>query len=165
MSSGLATSASGRGVLDGWRSMLDLATREVFEIMLNSSLEQSDEAKSVSVPEYTAMVGLAGSLCGVISLRCTAQSAALMASRMLGLPVEEVGEQKRDAIGEVSNMIAGNFKTKLTNQGSGCMLSVPTVISGADYQLHSRAAAGTVEAGFRFEGALLSVVLEMTAPA
>jgi len=145
--------------------MLDLATREVFEIMLDSRLEQSAESASARVGEYTAMVGLAGSLCGVISLRCTAQSAARMASKMLGLPIEDVGEHSRDAIGEISNMIAGNFKTKLTNQGNGCMLSVPTVISGADYQLHSLAEGGTVAVGFRFEEAPVSVLLEMTAPA
>ena len=153
---------AGQEVLESWRSMLELATREVFKIMLQTPLERRVEPAGMTIPEYTAMIGLAGSLCGVISMRCTAQSAALIASRMLGVPVEEARSQSRDAIGEISNMIAGDFKTKLINQGFGCMLSVPTVISGADYQMHSLAEGGTVEVQFHFEGAPLSVVLEVT---
>ena len=48
--------------------MLDLATREVFEIMLGSKLEPGDPSQS-SPTECTAMVGLAGELCGLLTLR------------------------------------------------------------------------------------------------
>jgi hypothetical protein len=34
-------------------------------------------------------------------------------------------------------MVAGNFKNKISGLGDGCMLSVPTVITGADYSLHA----------------------------
>ena len=36
-------------------------------------------------------------------------------------------------LGELRNMIAGNFKLKVTSLADHCMLSVPTVITGDDY--------------------------------
>ena len=83
------------------------------------------------------MVGLAGQLCGVLTLRCSPKSAARMASRMLGIDADKAGPEMWDAVGEVCNMVAGNFKNKITGLGDGCMLSVPTVITGADYSLHT----------------------------
>jgi chemotaxis protein CheX len=66
-----------------------------------------------------------------------------------------------DAIGEVCNMIAGNFKNKLSGMGSGCMLSVPTVITGGDYTFHSLADDGSLEVRLLFEGAPIQVALEI----
>jgi chemotaxis protein CheX len=108
------------------------------------------------------MVGLAGAMCGVISLRCSAQTAGLIASRMLGVPPEEAENQTRDAIGEVCNMLGGNFKTKLAGSGSQCLLSVPTVITGADYHLHSLAEGGALEVAMVFETSTIRITLEMT---
>lgn len=39
----------------------------------------------------------------------------------------------RDALGELCNMVAGNFKARVSNLADSCMLSVPTVITGGDY--------------------------------
>ena len=83
------------------------------------------------------MVGLAGQLCGILTVRCSAKSAARMASRMLGTDVEKAGPEMWDAVGEICNMVAGNFKNKISGMGDGCMLSVPTVITGGDYSVHS----------------------------
>ena len=105
---------------ESWRPLLELATREVFEIMLGSKLETSEATECIPL-EFMAMVGLAGELRGVLSLRCTSKSAAMMASKMLDLEPEAVGEQMWDATGEIANMIAGNFKNKLTGMGDRCV--------------------------------------------
>ncbi len=144
---------------DNWQPFLELACREVFEIMLGCKLEPLQEGDPPP-SEFSAIVGLAGQLCGVLSLRCDAQSATLMASKMLGVDPKQADEHMWDALGEVCNMIAGNFKNKLTGMGDGCMLSVPTVITGADYSFHSLANAGELEVMFRFEGSPVVVALE-----
>ena len=74
-----------------------------------------------------------------------------MASKMLGMPPEEVDNDSWDALGEIANMIAGNFKGKLSGVGNHCMLSVPTIIVGSDYETRSMAAANMIEAIFDFE--------------
>jgi chemotaxis protein CheX len=119
-----------------WLPTLQLAVQEVFRLMLGCELTVPGEPPPEPVLDLTGMVGLAGKLCGILTLRCTAKSGARMASRMLGVDGEQAGQQMWDAVGEVCNMIAGNFKNKISGLGDGCMLSVPTVITGADYNLH-----------------------------
>lgn len=147
-------------VPEGWSPLLELAVREVFEIMLGCKLETQSAAAAVAT-DFTAMVGLAGQLCGLLTLRCSAHAAALMASKMLGTDVKESDQQMWDAVGEIANMIAGNFKNKLTGMGDRCMLSVPTVITGSDYSFRSMADTGPVELTLLFEGAPMIVAVEI----
>jgi len=152
--------AQSKPLLDSWGPMLELACREVFDIMLGCRLGQPAPDETIPL-DFTAMVGLAGQLRGVLSLRCSPQAAAVMASKMLGVAVGEKDEQMWDAVGEIANMVAGNFKNKLTGMGDGCMLSVPTVITGSDYSCRSLTDSGTLEARFLFEGSPISVELQV----
>ncbi len=58
-----------------------------------------------------------------------------MATKMLGSDPAGAKAQMEDAIGEVCNMVAGNFKNKISGAGNNCKLSVPTVITGSNYNL------------------------------
>jgi len=146
---------------DGWREVLEKATCEVFEIMLGTSLGNATEESPQVVADFTAMVGLAGSLCGVVGLRTSSQSARRMAAKMLGCDEVGVNENVQDALGEICNMIAGGFKAKIAGLADGCALSVPTVISGKDYALYSLANGERFEVIFSFEGNPLSVTLDL----
>jgi len=128
MTSSTGTKPASGGAKD-WAPVLEQATQEVFELMLNSKLIRTGSAQ-VNSPHLTAMVGLAGQLCGLLSIRCDKKAAALMASKMLGLTEEAAGNEVFDAFGEVGNMVAGNFKNKIAGLGDSCMLSVPTVVTG-----------------------------------
>jgi chemotaxis protein CheX len=110
--------------------------------------------------EFTAMIGLAGALCGILTVCCDAKTAGQIAKKMLGdatSSAEEIG----DALGEICNMIAGNFKNKLAGTDERCMLSVPSVISGGQYSLHSMAEGNSVETVLLFEGAPVAVRLQL----
>ncbi|HVP50678.1 MAG TPA: chemotaxis protein CheX [Terriglobales bacterium] len=144
-----------------WASLLELAAGEVFERMLGSHLTPGPESFDEQGLAITSMVGLAGQICGVLTLRCTANSAVLMASKMLGVDAEQAGPEMPDAVGEVCNMIAGNFKNKIAGMGDGCMLSVPTVITGADYSLHALTDSGKIEIHLLFEGLPLIIAIEV----
>jgi chemotaxis protein CheX len=144
-----------------WGPLLGLSTSEVFERMLGSQLIQSTEPFAAQETEITSMVGLAGKICGVMTVRCPTKAAVLMASKMLGIEVDPAGEEMWDAVGEVCNMIAGNFKNKISGMGDGCMLSLPTVITGGDYSLHSLAVSGKAETHLLFEGMPLIISLEV----
>jgi chemotaxis protein CheX len=133
---------AGHGSRETWIPLLETATREVFELMLGCELTVPAAAAEEPTPEVTAMVGLAGMLCGVLSVRCDGQAAALMTSKMLGVELDKVGAEVSDALGEVCNMVAGNFKNKIAGLAEGCLLSPPTVVTGSDYSLHSLAEPG-----------------------
>jgi len=154
------TQATIKGVQESWRASLETAVREVFDIVLGAKIGSGDGLE-LRATELTAMVGLAGQLCGVLSIRCSLQSAALVTSKMLGTEISDGDERVWDAVGELCNVVAGNFKNKLGAAADGCMLSVPTVITGNDYQTHSLADAGSLDVTFNFEGGIIVVSLEI----
>jgi chemotaxis protein CheX len=145
---------------ENWLPVLELAVEEVFEIMLGCRVKPVAPSEQTPNAEFTAMIGLAGALCGILTVSCDAKTAAQIAKSMLGdtaQSMEEVG----DALGEICNMIAGNFKNKLAGTDERCMLSVPTVVSGEEYSFHSLADGNSVETVLLFEGAPVAVRLQL----
>lgn len=143
-----------------WGEVLESATQEVFGMMLGCDVE------SVSPPikaaaDVTAIVGLAGQLCGALTVRCSSRAAQMTAAAMLGMSAEDVTEQQWDAVGEICNMVAGNFKSKLNGLGDRCMLSVPTLVNGTDYTVRSLVNGKTIHRCFEFEGELILMCLEV----
>lgn len=116
-----------------WKTILECAVMEVFEMMAGTRLEPNPNPSEEPHGEQTAMVGMAGALCGMTTLRVSKDAATQLASQMLGGDAASNPQTARDAVGELCNMIAGNFKAKITNLADHCMLSVPTVITGEDY--------------------------------
>jgi chemotaxis protein CheX len=116
---------------------MEVATREVFSQMVNSQLSVP-QRPSAAVSSVSAMVGLAGLLTGVMSVRCEDEAAALITSRMLGINLSDAKASVADAMGEICNMVAGNFKHKISGLGDGCFLSPPSVVRGGNYTIHAR---------------------------
>jgi len=148
---------------DDCLAVLVVAAREVFETMLNTKLIPVFEpAQSVRL-DWTAMVGLAGMLCGVVTFSCDEQSAIQIASKMLGTHLDEADERAGDAVGEICNMIAGSFKHKINGLSDHCWLSPPTVVTGTDYRVHRQADSSMefCRVTFVFEGTPIFVSLEI----
>lgn len=143
-----------------WTPLLELSAREVFDIMLGTRLKFPGSTADPGEAMFTALVGLAGSLRGVLSIRCSDQTARIIAGKMLGMPLEAVDNDSWDALGEIANMIAGNFKGKLSGAGNHCMLSVPTIIVGSDYEARTMAGGNIIEIVLEFEKHTLWVTLE-----
>ena len=163
MNAGTAMQAS-QGSHENWAALLEVATREVFALMLGCQLTVAaamDEPILDVTADVTAMVGLAGQLCGVLSVRCSGKAAAVMTSKMLGVALDKVGSEVADAIGEVCNMVAGNFKNKIAGLAEGCMLSPPTVITGSDYTLRSQGDSPALEVRLLFEDLLIIISLQV----
>ena len=103
---------------ENWLPVLELAVEEVFEIMAGCRVKPVQASEHPPEGEFTAMIGLAGALCGILTVRCSGMTAGEIAKKMLGdtaTSPDEVG----DALGEICNMIAGNFES-----GSAQMKSV-----------------------------------------
>ncbi len=154
------TSFATRSHEENWLPILELAVEEVFEIMVGCRVKVAEQSEHKPNEEFTAMVGLAGALCGILTVCCDAKTAGEVAKRMLG-DTADSQQQVADALGEVCNMIAGNFKNKLAGTDGRCMLSVPTVISGGEYSFHSLAEGTSLEAVLLFEGAPIAVRLQL----
>jgi len=135
-----------------WKSLLECAVLEVFEMMAGMRLEILPSSQDEPHGELTAMVGLAGAVCGMTTLRCSQATAAKCASLMLGGNDAANASTMRDAVGELCNMIAGNFKAKVTSLAASCMLSVPTVIMGEDYQMSPLEPSEGITMSLSFDG-------------
>ncbi|MFZ1916441.1 MAG: OmpA family protein [Terriglobales bacterium] len=96
---------------ENWLPILELAVEEVFEIMLGRRVKPVPRDGQDPPTEFTAMVGLAGALCGILTICCDRKTAREMATCMLGPEIADSEDQVSDALGEICNMIAGNFES------------------------------------------------------
>jgi chemotaxis protein CheX len=61
---------------------------------------------------------------------------------MLGMEITEFDQDTKDAIGEVTNMIAGSLKNKVVDKFGEMHLSVPIVVAGAGLTISSTSGDG-----------------------
>jgi chemotaxis protein CheX len=80
---------------------------------------------------------------------------------MLGEDPGAAPDSLLDAMGEVCNMVAGNFKSKLLGVPDSCMLSVPTVITGGDYDLYPVGNGPRYRVQMMYEGSPLAITLDV----
>lgn len=78
----------------------------------------------------TSMIGLAGDLRGVLSVHCPEKTALGITGAMLGMEMGEMDEDVKDAIGEITNMVAGGLKTALLSEEKDTELAIPTTAIG-----------------------------------
>ncbi len=112
------------------------ATREVFEKMVRRKLRFSVPIEGDALRPRSNVVGtvvFAGAESGVVVFYSTIQAAREIAGALLGLPPADVNGEMPDAIGEITNMIAGAFRTRMMDAGSPWVISIPTVTIGSDF--------------------------------
>ena len=110
------------------------ATLEVFASMIFIDIEPGLSATHHAAPppvsDLTSIIGLAGDLKGILSIHCPAQVAMGITGAMLGMDVTELGDDAKDAVGEVANMIAGGLKVFLAGVEKKIELAIPTTAIG-----------------------------------
>ena len=125
------------------------STQEIFSSMVMMEVSALDELVTegrVHTQSITGLIGLAGTYKGVLAIHMPNTVAMAVTSSFLGMDVEEINADVEDAIGELANMLGGNVKTILSESGRDISLSLPSTISGKEYnfQLASESAERTV---------------------
>jgi chemotaxis protein CheX len=117
------------------------ATAAVFSTMLGMEVtpkpEHVDQAPPMISDGVMALVGLAGPWIGAGVIICRAEFAIRVCNQLLMAEETSVNEDVLDAMGEVANMIIGNFKTLVENHLGPLCLSIPTVIYGRNFTSRS----------------------------
>lgn len=134
MSTGTAFAT--RSQEENWRPVLELAVEEVFEIMLGCRVKPMAECELKPSGDFTAMVGLAGALCGILTVCCSAKTAEEIAKTMLG--AAGTRSEIADALGEVCNMIGGNFESgsaRMKSASEGAFDRIAGLLRKRDYRL------------------------------
>ena len=124
--------------------------------MLQAKLAPLPNIQDLTVSgNVTAMVSSEGALCGIVSIRCDMRTAERITGRMLGSVGPVDSKDVPDALAELCNMVAGNFKSKITPLSENCLLSVPTVIRGDDYEMITVPNGDQIVVGMAYESALV----------
>jgi len=138
---------------------LDASVEEVFQLMVGVDCRRSWESPGAELESLTAVVGFGGLLTGACVLHCRGTAAQAVAARMTGTEFTEIDDTVKDAIGEICNMVAGTWKSKVPELAAHCDLSVPAVITGRDYKLRVQAPEFTLRHGYRFDDAHFDVTI------
>lgn len=140
------------------------STQEIFSsmIMLDVSpgepFKRSNEMLQNSI---SGIIGLAGTTKGMLAIHLSNDTALAVTTAFLGMDVEEIDEDVRDAVGELANMLGGSLKAVLDPTGSAINLSMPSAIHGEEYAIDCLADAETVTVPFKFNGQTFMVELQI----
>jgi chemotaxis protein CheX len=108
---------------------LDDAVAEVFSLMLDRPCAPALVCLRRD-SGFTASVAFSGSLEGNCALHLDLSSAGELAEELTGDPAGPDSDLPADTVGELCNMIAGSWKSRLDANRSACMLSSPIVTEG-----------------------------------
>jgi chemotaxis protein CheX len=141
------------------RENIARAVRDVFKTMLDHDLrfDGPDEPASAggasslprtrrfSIPQVVGNVGFTGDANGLVYLHLDEVFAKMCTGRILGLTEAETlaleDEAVSDAVGELTNMVVGGFKSGLCEAGYPCKLTIPSVFRGRDVHIEATSSA------------------------
>lgn len=99
--------------------------------------ENDDVKPPLELNGVSGGVSFTGKMTGILYLNMTENLAKVAANRILGddpgRPLDEVN----DVVGELTNMVTGNLKSKMADRGYNCALSIPTVMRGLKVSVDS----------------------------
>jgi chemotaxis protein CheX len=145
---------------------LTAATGEVFRTMVSRHVQAGAPIVGDSSRPRAGVVGtvaFAGTTSGLVVLSSGLETATSITAAMLGIEPASLRGELPDAIGELTNMIAGSFRTRMANLGGEAwVISVPTVTMGSDFHTTFVSDVQRVLCPFRMDGAELFVELIVT---
>jgi chemotaxis protein CheX len=118
------------------REQIIESVKEIFTAMVMMDVSAGAELPTEKIPltdSISGIIGLAGTHKGVLAIHLPHRVAMAITSSFLGMDVGEINSDVEDAVGELANMLGGNVKSILSEKGRDISLSMPTTISGRQY--------------------------------
>ena len=131
-------------------------TSMVWSSLFDFRLERAGTTSTEKAPAVTGFLSIDGAWNGAVMLRCAMPLATTLTEAMFQGPEDPTFADISDAVGELTNMIAGNVKALLP---SPCNLSLPAVALGSDYALSVLGTTVLAQVSFVCEGQPLMVTV------
>jgi CheY-specific phosphatase CheX len=149
-----------RSEATAWIRLLESATREVFEIMLEAHIEISGPQEE---PEgaVTAIVGIGGQATGVLMMRVSGEAVERIAKNLFARDRSKPPPDPLASVAEICNKIAANFKSKLGSLGDRCELSAPVVVTGSGAQCRAVASNESLHVSVIYQEQPISITLHI----
>jgi chemotaxis protein CheX len=145
----------GQAIIDG--------TEEVFTTMLMMELDTGTPIEGPGgdvASNITSMLGLGKDIKGMLAVHCPEIVAKDITGTFLGIEVEELDEDVKDAIGEIANMVAGSLKTYFQNHDKNIELAIPITVVGKSFHTAGMSGATRVAVPFSMNGTVFLVELK-----
>jgi chemotaxis protein CheX len=141
------------------RGMAEVVT-SVFSTLLGVSPGETQEPPTQG--SYAACaVYYAGAWLGALLVECTREQAMDWGAKFMSLEPPVSAADARDALGEMSNVLAGNLKPLLP---PGVGLSIPSVVQGSDFSFSICGGSVSETIFFRDELGVFRVTLVQLLP-
>ena len=88
-----------------------------------------------AVGDVSGIVGITGDAEGTLSITFSASCIKKIVYNMLGEEPKEINDDVKDAVGEITNMISGDARRKLSERGEILHAAIPSVISGSSHSI------------------------------
>ncbi len=126
------------------------STANVFNTMLDCPVTRKSLAlknKNEPTHEVSAIIGLSGKHVGSLVFSLSRPVAFKCAERLLLVSYNEVNAEVVDAVGELSNMIAGGAKAQMPDLNLS--LGLPNVVVGKNQQIYFPGDVTPISVGFQ----------------
>ena len=126
-------------MIDDLEDLLKAAVVEVFGTMVG--LQIQPEAPDTPVVNHQATiagaVGFIGGLTGVVYIYAPVPFALRLTGKLLRLETAQIegDEMVNDAMGELANMVVGHLKSRLCDRGHSCVMTIPSIVRGTQFQI------------------------------
>ena len=146
---------------------LRACVHDVFGTMVGTTLAEGTPLDGDALrpqSNVVGQIGFGGSSCGLVVFYATFDGARAITRALLGMaPQDEPSTPEvADAIGEIANMIAGSFRTRMATEGDAWAISIPTVTMGSDFYMTALTDGRRTMLPFRMDGHEIFVELVIT---
>jgi chemotaxis protein CheX len=90
----------------------------------------------LAIGDVSAIIGITGAAQGSMALIFTEQCIKDIAANLLGEPCTELNHEVRDAVGELTNMICGDARRRLAEDGFVLKAGIPTIVEGKGHTIN-----------------------------
>ncbi len=111
-----------------------VSTANTFRTMLNCEIQRGELGLQTGrLHEISGIIGLSGRAMGMVILSLSQSVALKVASTLLMVETDEIDDDVIDAVGEMTNMVAGSAKAELSEFDMS--ISLPSVITGGRHRI------------------------------
>ena len=90
---------------------------------------------ATAMGDVTGLVGMVGAKTGSVSISFDKACAIAIVKGMLGDDIQDIMQDVKDAVGEITNMVSGQARAGLAEMGIVMQGSTPTVIMGDNHSV------------------------------